>query len=333
MFHSATLKLTAFYMAILLLICLIFNVLIYKILVGELDRSFAHQTDFFEDKPRFRPFWTDPEAQLFLNNEREEGQQRILLALLFIDLGLLTAGGFASFLLAKKTLQPIEAAHESQLRFTADASHELRTPLATMQTEIEVALRDPKLKLKETKALLKSNLEEIAILRQLTQNLLGLARSNDDPPTLFPQSINESILITVERAQKLAATKHITIHTKLPEKLQAITDSTQFSELLHIFLDNGIKYGPEQSNIYVTASKEKESAVVTIRDEGIGMKPEEQEHIFERFYRADHSRNQKGYGLGLSIAQQLAKQLKISIHVESAPSKGTTIKLVLPKSA
>ena len=80
------------------------------------------------------------------------------------------------YLFAKQTLQPIEEAHTRQTRFTADASHELRTPLAVLQTEIDVALRNPKLKLSEARQVLESNREEITRLKNLSDQLLTLTR-------------------------------------------------------------------------------------------------------------------------------------------------------------
>jgi signal transduction histidine kinase len=112
-------------------------------------------------------------------------------------------------------------------------------------------------------------------------------------------------------------------------------DKLSIVELLVILLDNAVKYSHEESKIMVTIQSEGHTAILKVKDEGIGIKASDLPHIFSRFYRADISRSKKqinGYGLGLSIAAQIVKLHKGKIEVESKAGKGTTfiIKLPLP---
>src|SRR5690606_24862255 len=109
------------------------------------------------------------------------------------------AGGVGSYYLARRTLRPIEEAHEAQSRFTSDASHELRTPLASMKTELEVALRDPALNKEEMRELLVSNLEEVDKLTKLSQNLLQLSRLEQENIQLERVVLREVISGVVAR--------------------------------------------------------------------------------------------------------------------------------------
>lgn len=322
------------YIAILFGICLLFNVILYRTLVHEYARNFDAQSEFLETRPRLRPFVTDPEITELRSTEFEKGKQHIVLELLYVDFSLLVAGGFASFLLAKRTLEPIEKAHENQVRFTADASHELRTPLATMQTEVEVALRDPKLTLKESRALLESNLDEIDTLKQLTTNLLTLARDQSDPVELKNQSLQPIVLAAIARLKKTAEAREITIKTEPSKDAVAQVNSVVLKEILTIVIDNAIKYSEPKSVVTVSSEVKKDKVRLVIEDSGIGMSQPELESAFDRFYRADTARTKHkttGHGLGLAIARQLAQQCNATIELSSKPGVGTTATVIMPR--
>jgi len=327
MFQSATLRLTIIYLGILLAICLVFNAALYSVLSSELTHNYSLQSNFFEDRPRFQPFIRDPEALRFRNEQLEQGKRRILSELFYIDIALLGAGGFASYFLAKRTLQPIEEAHEAQVRFTADASHELRTPLATMQTEIEVALRDPAINLKDTKELLESNLEEIATLRQLTNGLLALARGRESSISTSAQ-LKKVTDEAVDRVSKLARNRKISLINKVAKNLTVNGEEAQLIEAIVILLDNAVKYSHETQEVKISSHTGEDRTDLIIADSGIGIAATDLPRVFERFYRADSARTkskQNGHGLGLSIAQQIIEQYSGSIHIDSTEGTGTTV--------
>ena len=334
MFRSATLRLTAIYLGILLLICLSFSVVLYHVLSSELTRNFSLQSSFFENRPRFQPFVRDPEAVQFRDDQLSNGERHILFQILYVDIVLVGAGGFASYFLARRTLQPIEEAHIAQVRFTADASHELRTPLATMQTEVEVALRDPKLTLGQSKELLESNLEELSTLRHLTTSLLTLARGEEDVHQTYAKvSVQQVAAAAVLRVAKTAEKKKVKIILSIASGLKVQADSSQLTEVLVVLLENAIKYGPSGQMVTVQATSQADHVVVSVLDAGVGIKESDLSRIFERFYRADSARTnskQSGHGLGLAIAKQIVEQHGGTITVESELGKGTTFQLTLP---
>jgi two-component system sensor histidine kinase CiaH len=240
-------------------------------------------------------------------------------------------GGGASYLLARRTLEPLEQSLDAQKRFTSDASHELRTPLTAMQAEIEVALRDPKLSKAQAVELLQSNLEEVEKLRNLSDGLLNLAQ-HQKPAQLSAVNLKLAVNDALKRVEKTATDKNITIadHTK---EMTLKTDNYSLSELLVILIDNAIKYSPKGSKIQLSSASYSKTGRISVRDEGIGIKATELPHIFDRFYRSDTSRSKSqadGYGLGLAIAKKIADSLEGSIEVKSAPDKGSTFTISLP---
>lgn len=329
MFDSAYFKLTAWYVTIIMAISVLFSVWIYREATQELRTSFERQGVLLQ-----QPLYGMPEKLQIIRSladqQLEASRSRLLTNLIYLNLLVLGVGAAASYVLAKRTMRPIEAALEAQNRFTADASHELRTPLTAMKTEIEVALRDKQLTPQETKALLQSNLEEVDRLSTLAEGLLVLATDT----ALTPQPINlEPVIARVSRRlQVLAEDKQIIIKQAL-QPISAMGDEVAIEKVMGILLDNAIKYSPAGKTVTITVSSQNSHAQITVRDEGIGIRRTELPHVFERFYRADAARSKEktsGHGLGLSIAKKLVEELNGGITAESKPGKGSTFIVSLP---
>ena len=262
-------------------------------------------------------------------------KRRFALQLLIINGGILFLAGTAGYFLAGKTLQPIEVMVDEQKRFVADASHELRTPLTSIKTEVEVALRDKKLKLVDAKELLKSNLTEIDKMKYFSDNLLALSRYEASERDLSMEEVDlaEAVRQAIERNAPQAREKKISIK----EDLSAVTvkgNPQSLVELISILINNAIKYSPEGKEVRVSVRIKGKKAVIEVRDQGIGISEKEIPHIFDRFYRADSSRNKTivdGYGLGLSIAKSIVDAHKGEIKVESEVGKGSRFIVVLPR--
>lgn len=234
--------------------------------------------------------------------------------------------------MARKTLNPIKEIVEKQDRFISDASHELRIPLAAMKGEIEVALRDKRLSLKEAKLLLKSNLEEVNKLKDLSHMLLTLASYDQTKEINFnPISLKEVITDAYRKVEKKAREKKIKIIRNIQD-VKIKGDYQSLVELILIILDNAIKYSHPRSKIYLSLEQVKNQAVVKIKDEGIGIKDSQLPYIFDRFYRGDTSRSKiktTGYGLGLSIAKRIVDLHHGFIKVKSEFGKGSTFTIIL----
>ena len=260
-----------------------------------------------------------------------EAEDRLQTSLILFNLVVLGAGATISYFAARRTIRPIEEALEAQSRFTADASHELRTPLTTIQTETQVALRDTQAKPTELRAQLESNLEEVGKLRALIDGLLRLARKDNDKTNELIQ-LDEIVESAVGSAKKNAKQKNIIVTSSLL-KTKVHGDADNIAELMKILLDNAIKYAPEKSSIHVSMHKSTRHIVVSVDDQGPGIHTKDLPFIFERFYRGDSSRNKSthgGYGLGLSIAQQIVASHHGSIYAENT-AKGARFTFKLPK--
>lgn len=330
-FHSASLRLTLWYLLIIMVLSTLFSIVLYRVSTQEFSQE-ARRLESLQESPLFVPRGFNEFRRVRLA-QIAESKQRIQVNLVYFNFIILIAGGAASYFLAKRTLEPIQEVLEAQHRFTADASHELRTPLTAMRTEIEVALRDKKLSLEEAKQLLKSNLEEVSKLQSLSAGLLKLAQSDTTTYTAFePCKLQSITQEAIERVTPLAKAKHITIETNAAN-ITIDGDARSLTELLVILLDNAIKYSDENKTVSVTLSKKANQAVLTIRDEGIGIPAADLPHVFNRFYRADVSRSKhraEGYGLGLSIAQKIVASHNGTITVKSTMGKGSTFTITLP---
>jgi signal transduction histidine kinase len=263
-----------------------------------------------------------------------ELKARIALRLVLIDLIIFAGAGIAGYFLAGLTLQPIEKMVEDQKRFVSDASHELRTPLTALKTEMEVALRSKKLDQKSTKELLKSNLEEVDKMQKLSNYLLALNKYQNGKVKLAIEKVQltEVIRLAIKKVKPVSDKKKINIETDLKEIVMN-GNSVNLEGLIIIFLDNAIKYSHKDGKIIITAGIDKNLAKITIKDFGVGINAADLPHIFDRFYRAETSRNKAatpGFGLGLAIAFDIVKQYGGRIVVDSKENEGTTFAIFLP---
>lgn len=333
MFRKTAFRLAAFYLGVLMLISFFFSVVVYELSIQELERGLRLPdrvlSQFSTDNlPLSIREWQDMREQQYL-----QAKDRVLARLLLTNLIIMVGGGVLCYLLALRTLRPIEAAHASLERFTADASHELRTPIAAMQSETEVALMNPKLSLEDAKAQLSSNLEEMAKLTDLTTGLLRLARMDKDGLRRGTMPAETIINDAIERVGAQAEKKSIKIKNHATNGSKVYGDRVALTEALITVLDNAVKYSPEGTAVTVGASKSQRNTVIYVKDQGIGIRPDELPHIFERFYRADAARSRagtQGYGLGLAIAQDIVRLHGGRIEVRSKYEKGSTFKVYVP---
>lgn len=327
LFESATLRLTAWYMTLLMLISVLFSFVLYEVATNEFNHALRPvPTNSYTIQ-------TEPEVfDSQIRTQRvNESAQRLIGSLVVFNLAVLVGGTVLSYLLARRTLQPIQEAHDLQARFASDAAHELRTPLTVMQTEIEVSLRDKKATAEEQRETLASSLEEVARLRTLTERLLLLASQQELPRDTI--DIETAVMEAVTHVVPLAQAKRIEIDNQVGAAT-AEGHLESVVEVLGILLDNAIKYSPAKSQITLQSKQTQHTVEVSVADEGPGIAPEEQEKIFERFYRADSSRskeNVEGHGLGLSLAKRLTDEMHGTLTVHSDGKKGTIFVLSLPR--
>lgn len=327
MFESATIKLTGWYLLILMSISLIFSVAIYQIASNEIGRRLEDVQSGLQSQVDLR-FPANFDFRQLRELQLHQANNNLLIGLAYSNLLILISGGLGCYLLARRTLKPLEEAHEAQSRFTSDASHELRTPLAAMRTELEVALRDPTTTKAEMRELLASNLEEVHKLSRLSHVLLQLSR-------LDHGNIEQTVLALQDAIQAATARfDQSRLEVNVPDKPVRIeANGESIEELITILTDNAYKYSPAGSQIALALTKKASTAVLSITNEGRGIAEQDIDHIFDRFYRADASRtkgDKPGYGLGLSLAKKIVEIHGGEISVASTPDKFTTFSVTLP---
>jgi signal transduction histidine kinase len=274
----------------------------------------------------------EAESERLRLREAMESKSHLKINLLLVNMAVVLGGAGLCYVFAKKTLKPIEENVKAQERFTSDASHELRTPLASMKTEIEVALRDAKLDVKEARELLASNLEEVDNLHVMTENLLLLARNKEvgEMKSADIAKIVRASAKKYEPALKRASMK-LLVETK---SMKTVTNAAALGQIIGILLDNASKYAGAGSTVRVGNTKMEGEVVVFVRDNGVGLSPEQMQYIFDRFYKVDSSRTasrSSGHGLGLSIAKQLSVAINSTITVARGPGdKGVEFHITLP---
>ena len=325
-FEWAAIKLSVFYVLIAMAISVSFSLVVYNLSTREVGRGIGRT---FRVINQCSPDKLPPG---FENLEHARVEQiseinnNLQLQLIYFNIVILLISSALSYFLARKTLHPLEEAMDAQNRFTADASHELRTPLAAMRAEIEVALRDKELSKAEAKELLESNIEEITKLETLSDALLKLARYQHDGFNFTQVNISDVLIEAYGKLESLAKKKEIVFENELKDA-QVTGDRGSLVELFVILIDNAIKYSPKGSKIELKILQTQNSVSVEVKDHGVGIKASDLPRIFDRFYRADHSRGKKvnGYGLGLSLAKQIVDLHHGEILVKSTLDKGTEV--------
>lgn len=231
----------------------------------------------------------------------------------------------ASMYLAKWSRRPIQESLEKQKAFVENASHELRTPLAVIQNRLEVLFRKPESTILDNSENIASSLDEVRNMRLLTTNLLNLARRDDGikpeietlEPAFFDTVFTNYAMIAEENE------KGFTAQNQVGRPIQ--TDKTLLKQLMTILFDNAIKYTEDDGHVTFTVRTNDRHLYISVADNGPGISDSDKKKIFDRFYRVDKARTRQkgGFGLGLSLAQQIVLALKGTIVVKDNQPKGT----------
>lgn len=231
----------------------------------------------------------------------------------------------ASMYLAKWSRRPIQESLEKQKAFVENASHELRTPLAVIQNRLEVLFRKPESTILDNSENIASSLDEVRNMRLLTTNLLNLARRDDGikpeietlEPAFFDTVFTNYAMIAEENEKGFTGQNQVSrpIHT----------DKTLLKQLMTILFDNAIKYTEDDGHVIFTVRTNDRHLYISVADNGPGISDSDKKKIFDRFYRVDKARTRQkgGFGLGLSLAQQIVLALKGTIVVKDNHPKGT----------
>ncbi|OCZ49845.1 ATP-binding protein [Dehalobacter sp. TeCB1] len=226
----------------------------------------------------------------------------------------------------------IQQSYEKQNQFTLDASHELATPLAVIKGYVDVINRWGKNDPEVLNEGLQSIQGELANMTKLLDTLLFIGKSDHEMLKLEKTKfcLNELLAEIVEESKLVTSERDISFLNG--EFLLIEADRRLVKQMLRAVLDNSIKYTSQEGTIVINLEKTKKQAIITVKDNGVGIPKEDLPHIFDRFYRVDKARSREfgGTGLGLSIVKWIAEIHGGSITAQSEIGHGTTMTIHLP---
>lgn len=216
--------------------------------------------------------------------------------------------------------------------FTANVSHELKTPLASISGYAEL-IETGMAKEKDIKHFAGEIHKSSIRLLSLINDIIELSELDvmDNKMEMHPISLSEEVISCVDRLKMNAEKHNISIATDLLENNCIImANQEMLQEILYNLCDNAIRYNKDGGHVWVSVFRQGEKAFLQVRDDGIGIPEEDQDRIFERFYRVDKARSKKtgGTGLGLAIVKHIAEQHNAEIKIDSKINVGTTISVI-----
>ena len=253
--------------------------------------------------------------------------------LVFVSLGTLAVFFGISLLLAQWAVRPVEKSWKQQRQFVADASHELKTPLTVILSSLDMLEQygdaDPEKQRRWLDNVRASSVQ----MKTLVEEMLVLARNDNatQQVNMSRCSLSDVVEDALMLFEPLAFEQGKTIQEDVDPQIQVTGDPSLLRRVVDIYLDNACKYSPSDSVIAVTLRGEGRRALLSVHSQGQPIPRDQLERIFERFYRADPSRTQEGYGLGLAIATELAKLHHGRVWAQSDDT-GNTFFFSLPRA-
>lgn len=329
MFRKANIKLTLLYSALFLVSFWVFSAGLYIWMENSFGESYISEV---QQQSEIESGFDEQHVDI-ADIAGEVAMDRLGNTLLILNGALIIIVPGIAWLMTRRTLAPVQRIHEQQKQFVSDVAHELRTPLSIMSGELEVALRKERIPA-DYQQVLTSNKQETDRLIELAENLLFLARDDQGRQAIEFEKVDITDLIgsVIASLQTESTKKEIAVHFEPEEEPTfARGQPAMLRRLFFNIINNAIHYTPLKGDIWVSLSTGKQYAQVKIKDNGIGISPEDQEKVFNRFYRVDDSRSQtKGYGLGLAICKSIVELHRGKIILRSALNQGSTFTISLP---
>ena len=272
------------------------------------------------------------------SEEIEAAESELFTILIVGGMFTLVLTGLGGFWLTQKAIEPIEASFLQLKQFTADASHELRSPLTAIKASVDIMRTHPERvhpkDVKKLEAISGATMQ----MNQTLEDLLFLARADADSDLpvkarkLALVSLNQILQNCFVLLEPLAQEKKIVFQSKFRDKIDILGDMAQLSRLFSNLLENALQYTPDEGRVSLDLYKQNRFAVVSVRDTGIGIAPDQISKVFDRFWRANKARSRRkgGTGLGLAISQAIAKRHGGKISVTSELNIGTCFLVRIP---
>jgi len=316
-------KLMLSYLSVIMVMSIMFSLVLYATSVHEFDKP---PTGDLKGAQLQDP---DHVFDEWIGRRSADGKASLAIRLIALNVGTLLVGGALSYVLARRTLRPIEKSLDEQDQFVADASHELRTPITSALLSNEIALKNKGLTLADAKAIIEGNVQDMQELKKLSDELLYEPHGGQMTVALAEVDIRK---VVDDAARSLGVVAHqqgSTINNEATS-LTVTTDVEKLQKVLIILIENALKYSAKGSTVTIASKSSSTDIEIIVSDQGVGIDASDLSQIFRRFYRADHSRSGVvGHGLGLSIAQKYAADMGAVISVKSSINVGSefTIKL------
>jgi signal transduction histidine kinase len=214
-----------------------------------------------------------------------------------------------------------------------NVAHDLRSPITRIRGIAEVTLTTGK-SLNDYENMAASTIEECDRLLDMINTMLMISKTESGADKLSREEVDLTGLIQegCELFEPTAEDKGVSLTCNLPDRYYLMGDTRMIQRMLSNLLDNAIKYTPSGGSVTVSITENETDVLVSVKDTGCGISPDDLPRIFERFYRCDQSRSKSGIGLGLSLARAIARAHGGDITAASILNQGSTFTVTLPKS-
>jgi signal transduction histidine kinase len=324
-FKKAVIRLTVYYAGGILIVLALFSLLIYGL--------FARNVTIEDLRPEIEDIESLVDDDEYYEDNLTQIRENLASILIFSDSFIFLVSIFLAYALAKKTLRPLEEAATRQARFVADAAHELRTPLAVLKAGSEVMLRQDR-STAEYKKFISEELDEVHRLSTLSNDLLFLANNRKKRSVPFSHvPLSKVCERQVEIMKPYALSKQVSLSASIENGLSVSGVQDDLTRLVINLLKNAIDYNKVDGSVVLSLQKRGSNVVLSCVDTGIGIAEKDRERIFERFFKADNARAQRGgsgTGLGLAIVKEIIEAHSGTIKVRSKLGEGTTFEVVFP---
>lgn len=275
----------------------------------------------YEARYLYEVKWNGIQIAIMDCSHEKQGLQALLVNSILLFLLALVAFIIISWYLGKWALRPVDRAWKAQKQFISDASHELRTPITVILANTNILAHHPQDAIADQMKWIDNTQTEANRMKQLVENMLFLSRS--DEQSLHYEKTRLNISDVLEQStlvyEAIAYESKITLESEIESDLWIKGNEALIRQLITILMDNACKYCEHEKRIILQAKRIQNQVEIVLRNTAANLSQEDLEHLFERFYRSEKSRNRKqgGYGLGLSIAKTICEKHQGSIRVEN----------------
>ena len=259
--------------------------------------------------------------------------QSLALTLAGAGLGMLAVFFVISLFFSNWALKPVREAWDSQRQFVADASHELKTPLTVVLANASILLKHPEQTIASQSQWVESTQVEAERMQGLVNEMLELAQVESRAAVHHePLDFSEIVFREALQFESVAFERGCAFDTDIADGLRANGDATRLSKLVSTLIENAFKYVDENGTVDLRLTAAGRNAQLSVKNTGSAISPEDLPHIFDRFYRTDKARTSGagGFGLGLAIAREIAREHGGDIVAASRESEGTTFTFTMP---